>query len=608
MTIWTDVDGVMSADPRKVPEAYVLDELSYDEAMELAYFGAKVLHPDTMAPVVRRKIPVFIKNSRRPELPGTRIAAAEMLTRSAADTPSQTVRGFATIEDTALVNVEGSGMIGVPGIAQRLFGTLREVDVSVIMISQASSEHSICFAIPQGQAEQAKAALEQAFFAELHHGYIQQIEVTSGCTLLAAVGDDMASVPGVSARFFGALGRAGVNIRATAQGASERNITAVIDSAQATRALRAVHAGFYLSDQTLSVGLIGPGVVGAVLLAQLAEAREALHRDFHIDLRVRAIARSAKMLLDEGGIELRDWARRLDEVGSPTDLGDFIDWVDSEQFPHSVIIDCTASAEIARKYPDWLERGVHVITPNKKANSASQEIYARLRRTARSRRTHYLYEATVGAGLPVIGTLRDLIKTGDEVLRIEGVLSGTLSYLFNRYDGSEAFSKIVADARRRGYTEPDPREDLSGTDVARKLIILARELGLEIEPEDIDVENLVPEALRDITEVDAFLSGLADYDDAFAERVRAAAAEGKVLRYVGVIDPKGPTAGVQLQAFELTHAFAGLTGTDNIIAFTTGRYSDQPLTVRGPGAGPDVTAGGVFADLLRLASYLGAVS
>jgi aspartokinase/homoserine dehydrogenase 1 len=601
ITIWTDVDGVMSADPRMVPEAFVLERLSYTEAMELAYFGASVLHPDTMSPAVGGGIPIVIRNSRAPDAPGTRIEASQRPSSGGA------VRGFSTADGMALINVEGTGMIGVPGIAERLFGSLSRVGVSVSMISQASSEHSICLAVPMEQVPLARGAIEQAFFAELHHGRIQRVEVVGPCTILAAVGDGMADTPGVSGRFFGALGNAGINVRAVAQGASERNITAVIDQSDATRALRAVHSGFYLSDQTLSVGMIGVGVVGRTLAEQLGAAASRLRERFNIDLRVRAIARSSRMLLDERGLDLAEWSELLESRGIPTDLDTLTRHVAADRLPHSVIIDCTSSDEVVERYPDWLARGIHVVTPNKKANSASDAFYRRLRDESRRSGAHYLYEATVGAGLPIITTLRDLIQTGDRVDRLEGVLSGTLSYLFNRFDGRRPFSSILREAREAGYTEPDPREDLSGTDVARKLIILAREMGRSLELDDIPVENLVPPALRAESDVTRFLEGMRAHDATFGQRLDAARERGLALRYVGRIDESGQAA-VSLQGYAQDHSFAALGGTDNILAFTTARYDRQPLIVRGPGAGPEVTAGGVFADVLRLAAYLGASS
>ncbi|MBK8695664.1 MAG: bifunctional aspartate kinase/homoserine dehydrogenase I [Deltaproteobacteria bacterium] len=596
VTIWTDVDGVLSADPRRVPEAVVLDEMSYDEAMELAYFGAKVLHPRTMAPCVAQAIPIWIRNTFNPTHPGTRIHRAEP---AKAGAPS--VKGFSTIDGIALINVEGTGMMGVPGVAQRIFGSLRSVSVSVVMISQASSEHSVCFAVPEAQAGLAHATVEKAFASEVHRGQIERVDVVLGCSVLAAVGERMADTPGVAARLFGSLSKAGINVRAIAQGSSERNISLVVDRADSTRALRAVHAGFYLSDQVISVGVVGPGLVGRALLAQLEAQAPLLRARFKLDLRVRAIASSTRMVLGDPSLAADAWEGGGPTV--PTDLTALAEHIRPSHLPHAVIIDCSASDAVAERYAGWLDRGIHVITPNKRAGAGPLERYRAIKERAQARRTRFFYEATVGAGLPVITTLRDLIQTGDRVTRIEGVLSGTLSYVFNSYTGERGFSEVVRQAKALGYTEPDPRDDLAGTDVARKLVILGREMDLPMELDAVAVQSLVPEALRG-ADVEAFMTGLADFDAPMAAALEEARAAGEVLRYVGVIEADG-RASASLRRYPLAHPFARVGASDNILAFTTARYHTQPLIVQGPGAGPEVTAGGVFADLLRLASSVG---
>lgn len=615
ISIWTDVDGVLSADPRLVPEAVVLSEMSYAEATELAYFGAKVVHPNTMAPAVAEQIPIWIRNTFNPKHPGTRIGGPRAGTATHGSTSPRLgpVKGFSTIEPMTLVNVEGTGMMGVPGIAQRLFGALREVGVSVVMISQASSEHSICFAIPEAHAALTKSTVEKAFFAELHHGQIERVDSTSDCSILAAVGDAMAEEPGVAAKFFGALGAARVNIRAIAQGSSERNISVVVDRSASKRALRAVHSAFFLSHQTISIGLIGPGLIGETLLRQLHEQAEVLRTRFNLDLRVRGIASRAGMVLSsdsEPGINLAGWKERNATSRQPLDLVAFAKHIQADHLPHAVLIDCTSSEDVTAHYATWMAAGLHLVTPNKKGNAGTMASYEDVHATARRLRRHYLYETTVGAGLPIIGTLRDLVQTGDRILRIEGVLSGTLSYIFCALEKGESFSSIVAEAKARGYTEPDPRDDLSGTDVGRKVVILAREMGLSLELSDIEVESLVPADLRaaDVT-LEAFMQRLPQSDAAMATRERAARADGSVLRFVGSIerDEAGQfKARATLRAYPLSHPFARISPGDNIVAFTTSRYSLQPLVVQGPGAGPEVTAAGVFADLLRLGSYLGA--
>ncbi|MQA88976.1 MAG: bifunctional aspartate kinase/homoserine dehydrogenase I [Gemmatimonas sp.] len=594
--IWTDVDGVMSANPRLVPDAVLIDELSYNEAMELAYFGARVIHPSTMAPAVRNSIPIFIRNTFQPDLPGTRIHLG--------GSSDFDVKGFATIEGVSLVNVEGTGMIGVPGTAHRLFGALHEEGVSVTMISQGSSEHSICFVVPGSVGDRARSAVERAFFAERHYGQVQTVELMPDCCVLAVVGDRMAGHPGVAGKFFGSLGKAGVNIRAIAQGSSERNISVVIDNADASRALRAVHGGFYLSPQTLSIGVVGCGLVGGTLLDQLAEQARQLKCEFNLDLRVRAIATSKRAALAEGQLDLGRWRDSLGSDFEQTDLAAIADHVHAEHLPHAVIIDCTASETVAQEYAGWLKRGIHVITPNKRANTADLGYYQTLRRSTRDYGARYLYETTVGAGLPIIQTLRDLVQTGDEIREIEGILSGTLSYLFNVYDGTRTFSEIVADAKARGFTEPDPRDDLSGMDVGRKVVILAREIGIPMGLKEVEVEGLVPHEMEHLS-VPEFLEALPTQDAAMAALFEKAQRRGEVLRYVGRVDREG-NASARLQSYPLDHPFARIQMTDNIVLFRTRRYQPNPLVVQGPGAGPEVTAGGVFADLLRLSSSLGA--
>jgi aspartokinase/homoserine dehydrogenase 1 len=593
--IWTDVDGVLSADPRLVPNAQVIDQLSYNEAMELAYFGAKVIHPQTMEPAVARDIPIYIRNTFAPHKRGTLICSHPV--------SALTVKGITTIDPVALVNLEGAGMIGVPGTAHRLFGALRDAGISVILISQGSSEHSICFAIPAAQAVRAEEAVRRAFDAELRDGQIQRVDVGLGLSILAVVGDGMAGAHGVAAKVFNSLGAAAISVRAIAQGASERNISLVVEGKFAAKALRAVHAAFYLSPNTLSIGLIGPGTVGRVLLAQIASQVQRL-RALNLDLRVRAIADSKRMLLEQNAIDLDHWPERLAAAGEPLDLEKFAAHVQADYIPHSVIIDCTANAHVAGNYEAWLARGIHVVTPNKKANSGPLPAYRALKEAARAAGTHYLYEATVGAGLPVITTVRDLRETGDDITRIEGIFSGTLAYLFNVFDGRESFSSIVHTAKLKGYTEPDPRDDLSGMDVARKLIILGREMGLTLEMADVKITGLVPQALIDCS-VDEFMRRLSEFDASMAQMLAEARAHGEVLRYVGRIDSDG-TATVGLTRLEAKHPFANIALTDNVVRFATRRYCDNPLIVQGPGAGPEVTAGGVFSDLLRLSAYLGA--
>ena len=602
LTIWTDVDGVLSADPRLVPDAVCLPSMSYAEACELAYFGAKVLHPQTMAPAMQAGLPILIRNSRNPSAPGTRIAErSEPSTRSP-------VKGLSLVRDMALLELSGAGLIGVPGTAERMFAALREAGVSVTMISQGSSEHSICCVVPGAHAGRGRDAVEAAFREAIVDGQVEGVAVTGGIAVLAAVGDGMVGVPGVSARLFDGLARARVNIRAIAQGASERNISVAVADEDAVRGLRAAHSAFWLSPATLSVGLIGPGNVGRALLAQFADAlprfADEPKMEHRLDLRLRAVASSRAMALADAHLDPAEAIDALNDArGQALDLDRFVAHVRAEHLPHALIVDCSGSDAVAERYPEWLAMGIHIVTPSKHAGSGGRARYRAIR-DAEKRGGLFRYEATVGAGLPVIQTLRSLLDTGDTLTAIEGVLSGTLAWLFNRYDGSQPFSQLVAEAKSLGYTEPDPRDDLSGTDVARKLVILAREAGRPLSLSDVEIESLVPEALRDVPR-DEFLARMHELDAPMQARLDAARAQGRSLRYLAQFDAGG-LARVGLATPEPGHASLYSRLTDNLIQFRTRRYAHNPLVVQGPGAGADVTAAGVFGDILAIACTLGA--
>ncbi|MEM1081308.1 MAG: bifunctional aspartate kinase/homoserine dehydrogenase I [Pseudomonadota bacterium] len=596
--IWTDVPGVMNADPARVPQATTTPVLSYREAFELAYFGARVLHPQTMAPLLASDIPVRIRSTHAPELPGTRI------TREGAVDPP--IKGISSIQGLAMVTVEGAGLLGVPGTAERVFSALKAHGISVSMISQGSSEHSICCVLPSAQADLAAERLQLAFKQDIEAGQVQRISQLDGIEVLAIVGDGMAGSPGVSGRVFTALGRAGVNVRAIAQGSSERNISVAIDAAQATRALRAVHAGFYLSRQTLSIGVIGPGQVGRALLAQLQAAQSRLEHEQQVNLRVRALANSNRMVLADAGLDEAAFRGDLTHA-VPLDMDQWALHVNAEHLPNAVIIDCTASDAVADHYADWLNNGIHVITPNKHAGSGPSGRYERLKQATRSGAVQWRYEATVGAGLPVIQTLRDLIDSGDRIHSIEGILSGTMAWLFNRYEPGMTFSTLVREAHAAGYTEPHPADDLSGMDVARKLTILARELGLSLTLDDVEVSGLVPDGVTiegpGRCSPDQLLDQLGALDTDIEQRCRRAQAAGGCLRYMASLNSSG-AARVGLSEVPNDHPFAHLALTDNVVAFRTERYHANPLIIQGPGAGPDVTAAGVFSDLLRIAQSI----
>lgn len=621
ITIWTDVDGVYSADPRRVKGAKCLSSLSYNEAWELSYFGANVLHPRTTLPAMKYNIPVTIRNYFNLSAPGTSIGMTCNLPTSAThkvggkvggfetrDMSGELVKGIATIDDIALINVEGTGMVGVPGTASSVFNCVKDAGCNVVMISQASSEHSICFAVRGHEAKSAVAALNKRFEKAISAGRISKIICLEECSILAIVGQNMCATPGVSAMLFEALAQSAVNVIAIAQGASEYNITVVVSRKDVNKALQAVHGRFYLSKTAISVGLVGPGLVGKTLLRQIKDQLATLQEEFQVELRTVAITGGRKMLLSDTTIDLDKWENEY-VGGAPADMAAFTQHVLDSEAPNQIIVDCSASGEVAGYYKEWLSKGLHVVTPNKKANSGDLAYYKELRSIQRNSYTHYFYEATVGAGLPVISTLRSMLDAGDKIEKIEGIFSGTLSYIFNTLEPSLAFSDIVAQAKAAGYTEPDPRDDLSGTDVARKVVILARECGLDIELADIPVQSLVPKPLRDITSVETFMKELPKYDGEMKKQMQDAAAEGQVLRFVGVVDVKAKKGSVELRRYPKDHPFAQLKGSDNIMSFTSRYYTPAgPLVIRGPGAGAEVTAGGVFGDILRVCAYLGAPS
>lgn len=596
LTIWTDVDGVLSADPRLVPDAVLLPTLSYAEACELAYFGAKVLHPQTLAPVQSRGIPLRIRNTLRPDAPGTEIVARS----SDGGTP---VKGLSLVRDLAVLELVGNGMVGVPGAAERLFAALHGAGVSVTMISQGSSEHSICCIVRAEQAERGRAAIAQAFAGDMADQRTQAVRVTQDISVLAAVGDGMVGTPGVAARLLGGLAQARVNVRAIAQGASERNLSVAVASADATRALRAAHSAFWLSPQHVSVGVIGPGQVGRALLSQLAATLPKLRAQSQLDLRIRGLCDSRRMVLSESGFVPDSALDALNGAG-PVDLDAFAAHIRAEHLPHALIVDCSASDAVAARYPQWLAAGIHVVTPNKHAGSGDWARYAAIRDAQRRSGARFLYEATVGAGLPVIQTLRGLLDTGDELHGVDGMLSGTLAWLFNRFDGAQPFSALLREAMALGYTEPDPRDDLSGLDVARKLVILAREAGRELSVEDVDVESLVPAPLRNIGR-EEFLARLEEIDAPMRARLDAAIAQDLGLRHLARLGADG-SAQVGVVGLPADHACRHTRLTDNLVQFRTARYSQNALVVQGPGAGPQVTAAGVFGDVLAVARSLGA--
>lgn len=597
LTFWNHRSLLRTASIKDVPGADVIRNLSYAEATELSFFGAPIVHPHSFIPAQAKGLDIHLRYWGDIDSEGT------LVSKDVFKDKEKAVKAFSVVRNVSLINVEGSGMSGVPGVSSRLFTALRNEKISVIFISQASSEYSICFAVPKSDSLGALRTIRKEFSEELGKKAINSIEVENDCAILAAVGEEMPGAIGVAGKFFSSLAKSNVNVRAIAQGSSERNISAVIKMEDSAKALRSLHSGFFMSAQTLSVGLFGPGNIGGTLLDQIARESERLRKQFDLDIRIRGIATSSKMLLSDEGVDLSSWREQFEKYAVVYNEKIFMEHIAASYYPHKVIIDCTSSQERALTYKSLLDAGFHIITPNKKANSSSYDYYSSLIETSRKTGSKYYYETTVGAGLPIITTLKDLRETGDSILKVEGMVSGTLAWLFSSYDGTVPFSSLVLKAKEMGYTEPDPRDDLSGMDVARKTVILAREMGYRTEVEDIRIESLVPEDLRTASK-DEFLNRLSAMDDKMRDLYVSARAEGKNIRYVGKVDENGKCS-VGLELYPDDHPFSQAHGTDNVIAFTTERYFNQPLVIKGPGAGPEVTAAGVFADMLRLGAYLG---
>ena len=587
--IWTDVNGVMSADPRIVQEAFSLESLSYDELMELSHWGAKVMHPAAVQAAREKGLPVLIRNSLNREFEGTEVR------EGAPTTQGFPVRGIASINDVSLLRLEGTGLQGSPGTAERLFGALARERISVILITQASSERSICFAVEPGKLKQAVAAIHDAFALERQAELVEDLVVEERCSILSAVGEAMRESPGIAGRIFAVLGHHRVNVRAIAQGSSELNISLVVTQDDEERALRAIHrALFRPPGRSLRLYVTGVGRVGAALLDQINAQTEKLRAD-GVEVVLAGLGRSKGVVLDPTGLDLSDW-RGVSEAEMTTGAADMIESATSSDHPCRVFVDATASAEVVEDYEALLRAGVAVVSANKIAFSGAMERFETLRRLGAQGRGLF-FETTVGAGLPILKTIEDLVATGDEIEQVEGVLSGTLGFICDRLMTGTPFSEALKEADDLGFTEPDPREDLGGRDVARKLVILGRLAGFSFELDDVEIEPLLPgEGWADMN-VDEFWKRLPEVDSHFAERREQALAAGHALRYLASVDHR--QASVRLAEVAPGHPCASLSNSENLVTITSTRYENTPLVVRGPGAGPEVTAAGVFADILR---------
>lgn len=587
--IWTDVDGVYTCDPRLVPDAICLESMSYQEAMELSYFGAKVIHPRTIGPLVPLNIPCVIKNTANPEGNGTIIDG-----NVASD--GLKVKGITNLDNVAMFNVSGAGMQGMVGMAARVFSTMSKAGISVILITQSSSEYSISFCVPVKSAEIALNALNTEFAQALKEGKLDPIEVVKDLSVVSVVGDGMRASKGVAAQFFSALAQANISIVAIAQGSSERSISAVVPLNKAIEAVKASHNALFNNKKVVDIFLVGVGGVGGELIEQVKQQKAYLAKK-DIEIRVCALANSTKMLLNERGLNLEHWREDLEHATQPSDFDVLLSFIKLHHVVNPVFVDCTTAESVAGLYARALKEGFHVITPNKKANTGSYKYYQLMRENARQSRHKFLYETNVGAGLPVIENLQNLLAAGDEVQTFEGILSGSLSYIFGKLEEGMSLSEATLAAKEKGFTEPDPRDDLSGQDVARKLLILARECGLALELNDIEVEGVLPKGFAEGKTTAEFLEILPTLDAEFAEKVANAAACGQVLRYVGVIDHG--KCKVSIKTVSADDPLNKVKNGENALAFYTRYYSPIPLLLRGYGAGNKVTAAGIFADILR---------
>ena len=593
LEIWTDVDGFMTADPRVISGAYVINELSYVEAMELCNFGAKVVYPPTIYPACHNNIPILIKNTFNPDAPGTII-------ENEIKEESKAIKGISSINDTSLITVTGLGMVGVIGVNYRIFKALAKNGISVFMVSQASSENSTSIGVRNQDAELACDVLNEEFAKEIEMGEISPVSAEKNLATIAIVGENMKHTPGIAGKLFGTLGRNGISVIACAQGASETNISFVVEEKSLKKSLNVIHDSFFLSEyQVLNLFICGTGTVGDSLIKQLASQQEKLMQERGLKLNVVGIANGHQALFDRDGLDLSNYRQLLDEKGTASSPQIIRDEVIGMNIFNSVFVDCTANVDVASLYKDLLNNNVSVVAANKIAASSSYANYTELKKIARNRGVKFLFETNVGAGLPIIKTINDLIASGDKILKIEAVVSGTLNFIFNKISADVPFSETIRMAKEEGYSEPDPRIDLSGKDVIRKLVILAREAGYVLEQEDVEKNLFVPDEFFDGS-LEDFWKNIPSLDADFEARRQKLEAENKHWKFVAKLeDGKGS---VSLQEVSRNHPFYGLEGSNNIVLLTTERYNEYPMMIQGYGAGASVTAAGVFADIISVAN------
>jgi aspartokinase/homoserine dehydrogenase 1 len=592
LEIWTDVDGFMTADPKKVEKAYAIESLTYSEAIELSHFGAKVIYTPTLRPVYKKNIPILVLNTFNPESKGT------VISHKSSDDNRSPIKGISSIDHIDLITLQGTGMVGVTGTSMRLFGALARRNINIILITQASSEYSITFAVSPSDSVPASEAIHEEFNREINLNNELKVLLEKNLSIIAIVGERMKNTPGISATLFKSLGRNGINVIATAQGSSELNISVVIKNESLKKALNVIHDGFFLSRyKEMYLFIAGTGLVGTSLLKQIQNQSSILLSEHNLKVNLMGVTNSRKMLIDKKGISLENYRDTLKTSGEKGDITDFIQQMTRLNLRNAVFIDCTANENIASRYGDILSRYVSIVTANKIACSSEYNYYQKLKTIANERGVRFIYETTVGAGLPIIKTINDLVVSGDKILKIEAVLSGTMNFIFNEIGPEMPLSSAIRKAREKGYSEPDPRVDLSGTDVVRKILILAREAGYPIEKDDVIVKKFLPDNCFE-GDMNNFFEKVKEHDAEFEQKRKELVRQNKKWRFFATLDHG--KAKVELLTIGSDHPSFNLEGSNNIILLTTNRYHELPMVIKGYGAGAEVTAAGVFADLMRV--------